>query len=108
MVKSGGSFGLLAKNSSDVPMMSPVASDTPLPDWPPGVVESSACPYSWPTTSKEPIQAPAWLCPIATREPSQNALRSFRPTSVGKPPPEPLMPERPNQLPNMSHSRCTL
>ena len=108
MVKSGGSLALFAKNSSDVPMMSPVASETPLPDCPPGVLESSACPNSCPTTSKEPIQAPAVLWPTATRLPSQNAFSSLRPMSIGKPRPVPVIPLRPNQAPNMSHSRCTV
>src|SRR5829696_6428710 len=89
-------------------MMSPVASETPLPDWPPGVVESSAWPYSCATTSSELIHWLAWLWPMATYEPFQNALRSLSPIRSGKPPPEPLMPDRPNQLPNMSHSRWTL
>ena len=40
--------------------------------------------------------------------PSQNAFTSLRPTSIGKPRPVPLMPLRPNQAPNMSHSRCTV
>src|SRR4051794_32778531 len=87
--------------------MSPVASETPLADAPPGVLESIACPNSWPTTSSEEIHWLAVLWPMATYDPFQNAFSSLRPTRSGKPPPEPLMPLRPSQLESMSHSRWT-
>src|SRR6478609_8494960 len=88
--------------------MSPVASETPLADEPPGVLESTAWPNSCPTTSSEEIHRLAVLWPTATYEPFQNAFSSFRPTRSGKPRPLPLIPLRPSQLPSMSHSRWTL
>ncbi len=83
MLKSGGSCRSFAKNSNAVPMMSPVASETPLADRPPGVVASSACPNSWPTTSSAPMYRLAVLYPIATYEPLQKAFTCRSPTSTG-------------------------
>src|SRR4051812_11454755 len=87
--------------------MSPVASETPFADDPPGVVESIAWPNSWPMTSSEETHWPTLLWPTATKDPFQNALLSLRPMRIAKPPPEPLMPLRPSQLESMSHSRWT-
>src|SRR4051812_8387757 len=87
--------------------MSPVASETPLADEPPGVLESIAWPNSWPTTSSDEIHFPAVLWPTATYEPFQNAFSSSRPMRIGKPPPLPLMPLRPSQLLSMVHSCWT-
>src|SRR3954452_17126907 len=87
--------------------MSPVASETPFADEPPGVLESTAWPNSYPTTSSEEIHWPAVLWPTATYEPFQNAFSSLRPTRSANPRPLPVMPLRPSQSLSMFHSRWT-
>ncbi len=97
--------GSPAYASVSAPKMSPVPSPSPdsWPLVPPGVLESMACPYSWPTTSIPAIHSLALLCPMVTELPSQYALRSPRPTLPGKLRPLPLTPLRPSHWLSMSH-----
>ena len=63
--------GLVGEASVRAPKTSPVNSATAEEPMPPGVKLSTAWPNSWPTTSREEIQSPAWLWPIVTEEPFQ-------------------------------------